>query len=268
MKLAILGSFELRGLAGKVVDLPGQKDRALLAYLASPPGAARSREALAGILWGEHGEAQARDSLKHALTRIRQAVGQSALAADRQSVRLDALADSIDALSFERLARGSASSALADAVALYRGELLEGLNVRSAQFEDWLLPERRRLRHLFEATLERLIDLFRGEGALDAARDAASRLIACDPMNEVALRALMRHNSETGRVSHAIKLFEQHCDRLRVAPDDETVALAGAVRRRATVQKPTTTRSPEFVDAAGAPLSGRDRKSTRLNSSH
>ena len=47
-ELTLFGGFELRLASGKVVDLPGQKDRALLAILALRPGTTHSREKLAG----------------------------------------------------------------------------------------------------------------------------------------------------------------------------------------------------------------------------
>src|SRR5512134_1460392 len=65
-ELRLFGAFDLRDAAGQPVDLPGQKDRALLAYLALNPGTAHprdkvARDKLAGLLWGDHGETQARD---------------------------------------------------------------------------------------------------------------------------------------------------------------------------------------------------------------
>ena len=83
VRLALLGSFDLRQPDGGAIDLPGQKDRALLAFLAIRPGVAHARERLASLLWGDHGEAQARDSLKHALTRLRQSLG-SVILTDRK----------------------------------------------------------------------------------------------------------------------------------------------------------------------------------------
>ena len=91
-ELKLLGVFELRLSDGEAVDLPGQKDRALLAILALAQGAPQSRDKLAGLLWSDRGDPQARDSLKHALTRVRQCLGEAlsdALIADRQTVRLD-----------------------------------------------------------------------------------------------------------------------------------------------------------------------------------
>src|SRR5512138_628824 len=132
-QLTLLGPFELRLPNSQVADLSGQKDRALLAILALGMGSAQPRDKLAGLLWGGTGDTQARDSLKHALTRIRQALGPAlaeAIAADRQTVRLDPAALSVDVADFERLAQGGAADQLERAVALWRGDLLDGISIR------------------------------------------------------------------------------------------------------------------------------------------
>ena len=72
VELTLFGGFEGRLAGGQVVALPGQKDRALLAILALQPGATHTRDKLASLLWSDRGDQQARDSLKHSLTRIRQ----------------------------------------------------------------------------------------------------------------------------------------------------------------------------------------------------
>ena len=109
--------------------------------LALPPGAAHTREKLANLLWGDHGEVQARDSLKHALNRLRQSLG-PALSTDRQSVMLDSAGLVVDVVQIEQLMHSDTVPSLEEAVALYRGDLLEDLAVRSAALEDWLLVER------------------------------------------------------------------------------------------------------------------------------
>src|ERR1700679_2585698 len=81
-RLTLLGTFSLRQDGGADIDLLGEKDRALLAFLAVAPGASHARERVSDLLWGEHGETQARDSLRHALTRLRQCLG-SAIRGDR-----------------------------------------------------------------------------------------------------------------------------------------------------------------------------------------
>src|SRR5215813_8719542 len=106
LKLTLLGGFEALLTNGEAVDLPAQKDRALLAVLAIGSGAAHSRERLAGLLWSEHGDQQARDSLKQALLRLRRCVGGvegGMLRSDRQSIALERAAIDVDVLIFERL---------------------------------------------------------------------------------------------------------------------------------------------------------------------
>ena len=236
--LRLLGTFELKLSDGRVVDLPGQKDRALLAVLALSVGTAQSREKLASLLWSDRGDAQARDSLKHALTRIRQCFGEGApcpMIADRQSVRLDPAALAIDTARFEDMMRKGTPEALEQASTLCAGDLLDGISIRDASFEDWLQGERQRLRGLHEAALLGLLD-----SALPVAtrERLARRLIALDPLREAASRALMRIYVDRGETAQAIKLFEALRERLHaelgVKPELETTRLYESLRERRT----------------------------------
>ena len=115
-RLNLLGGFSLVAAAGNELALPTRKDKLLLAYLALSAGLPQSRERLAGLLWGDRGDAQARDSLKQSLAGIRQAfrqAGLNPLRADRESVIFDPAATDIDAIEFAFLAsqaRGDSSA--------------------------------------------------------------------------------------------------------------------------------------------------------------
>ena len=153
LNLTLFGGFEARLASGAVVDLPGQKERALLAYLAMSPGDAHPRERLAGLLWSERGDRQARDSLKQALMRLRRGLDAAeggTLRTDRQSVALEPAAVNVDVLAFEEFIRDGTINALAQAIAIYRGDLLEGIAIHDQAFENWLLVERQRPRQLLE----------------------------------------------------------------------------------------------------------------------
>ena len=233
-ELKLLGVFDLRLSDGQAVELPGQKDRALLAILALAQGAPQSRDKLAGLLWSDRGDPQARDSLKHALTRVRQCLGgalSDALIADRQTVRLDLGRLSVDVVRVEQLARAGGPDALEQACALAAGDLLDGIGIRDAGFEEWLGAERQRLRRLHEDALTALL----APGLPAATRErAARRLIALDPLREAATRALMQVHLERGESAQAIKLFETLKDRLHaelgVKPEPETMRLHEALR--------------------------------------
>jgi TolB-like protein/DNA-binding SARP family transcriptional activator/Flp pilus assembly protein TadD len=255
LTLTLLGGFEARLTDGAAVDLPGQKDRALLAFLAIASGAAQSRERLAGLLWSERGDHQARDSLKQALMRLRRGLGATeggVLRADRQSVALDHTAVSVDVQTFEQLLRDGSVGSLAQATALYRGDLLDGVAVRDPAFEDWLLVERQRLRQLFERALASLMEKALASGDPDTAAAAARRLLLLDPLSEAAYRTLMQVHCDQAQTSQAVKLYDGLRDRLHrelgVQPESATVALYERIRRR-----PASAGPADPAEATGKP---------------
>jgi len=242
LELTLLGGFGARSAAGAVVDLPGQKDRALLAFLALTAGDTHPRERLAGLLWSERGDRQARDSLKQTLTRLRRCLdigNGDLLRTDRQSVALDRAAVSVDALAFERFVREGTLAALTQAATLYRGDLLDGIVVRDPAFEDWLLIERQRLRQLFERTLAELMSQALAAGDREQAAASARRLLLLDPLSETACRTLMQVHADEGQTAQALKLYEGLRERLHrefgVQPEHDTAALYDRIRRRRTV---------------------------------
>lgn len=246
-ELKLLGVFDLRLSDGQAAELPGQKDRALLAILALAQGAPQSRDKLAGLLWSDRGDTQARDSLKHALTRLRQSLGEDlsdALIADRQTVRLDLARFSVDAVKVEQLIRTGGPGSLEQACTLADGALLDGIAIRDAGFEEWLGAERQRLRRLHEDALSALL----APALPSATRErAAQRLITLDPLREAATRALMQVHAERGEGAQAIKLFEALKNRLHaelgVKPEAETLRLHEMLRDGRPAPSPAATGS-------------------------
>ena len=234
--VTLLGGFEIRA-DGAARDLPGQKDRALLAVLALTPGAAYTRDKLAGLLWGDRGDPHARDSLKHALARLRVALGRDGdpLVADRQSVRLDPASVTVDVAAFERLLAEGTPEAAEKALALYRGDLLDGIGIRDAAFEEWLRIERERLRGRAEEAAASLMARSLADGVRDRAAAAARRLLDLDPFREDACRALMRMHADRGEAARALRLYDALRDRLHrelgVRPEPETTRLCEAIRQ-------------------------------------
>ena len=249
VELTLLGGFQVRLVTGQVIDLPGQKDRALLAILALPAGTNHPRDKLASLLWSDRGDQQARDSLKHALTRLRQClepVNPSPIVADRQIVKLDASGLAIDVATFERLLAERTPESLEKATELYRGDLLDGIGIRDAAFEDWLLLERQRLRQLAEDALTKLLTQSLADRSLDRAATAARRLLRLDPLREMAYRALMQIHAERSETVQALKLFETLRDRLHaelgVKPEPQTVQLYESIRQRRTAAEGSTSK--------------------------
>ena len=256
LQLVLLGGFQARAL-GQEIDVPGRKERALLSYLALPAGEARSRDKLAGLLWSDRGDTQARESLKQVVFKLRKlldCVQPAPLLADREFVTLERAAVTVDVTEFERLIGEGSLESLARAIALYRGELLDGLDLRDAAFEGWLLTERQRLRNLASEALAKLVDWHMSAGAHDQAAAAARRLLAMDPLREVAHRALMQIYAAQGQTALALKQYQLCRDvlqtELNVRPEAETERLYQSIREKRTIANRTADQSPALQGAA------------------
>jgi TolB-like protein/DNA-binding SARP family transcriptional activator/Flp pilus assembly protein TadD len=239
LEISLLGGFCVRSGTDGRIELAGRKDCALLGYLAVSPGVPFSREKLATLLWGDSGDRQARDSLKQALLRLRRSlspVSSTPLVTNRQSVTLDRDSVTVDVGLFEQLLSDATLEAMERAIALYRGDLLDGIQVRDPAFEDWLLVERQRLRGLAVETATELMMQSLRAGRRDRAAAAARRLLSLEPLHEAACRTLMRLHADRGERSQALKLFEGLRDRLEqelgVAPEPETIRLCRSIRGR------------------------------------
>src|SRR5262249_51749154 len=152
-------------------------------------GHPQSREKLAALLWGGNGEAQARTSLRQALAAIRRSLP---IETEGDGIRLNLDSIAFDVPRFEALALGEQPHELEQAVALYRGDLLDGFSVKEEPFEDWLRIERERLRALAVAALEKLIAHSNTANDPGGAIQAAARLLSLEPLREDIYRALMR----------------------------------------------------------------------------
>jgi DNA-binding SARP family transcriptional activator len=74
LQVRLLGQFDVRA-DGKRVSLPSRAGQSLLAYLLLTAGTAHRRERLAGLLWPDTSDENARHNLRTELWRIRKAIG-------------------------------------------------------------------------------------------------------------------------------------------------------------------------------------------------
>lgn len=228
--LTLLGGFALRSTDGKNLPLPTRKDRLLLAYLALSAGRPLTRDRLASLLWGDRAETQARDSLRQSLAAIRQAfrhVGLDPITADRDSVTFEPAGIDIDAIAFARLATEGAAPD--EAARLYRGDLLEGVDGVSAEFDAWLGPQRECLAAVAVRLMEQLATPSRQTLPVDEAVRLGHHLLARDRLCEPVYRALMRLHAGMEERSVALKIYATCRDALKqelgVAPEAKTEEL-------------------------------------------
>ena len=147
LEISLFGGLRVRCGTDEHIEIPGRKDCALLGYLAVSRGVPCSREKLATLLWGNSGDRQARDSLKQALLRLRRWFGWRRCRWSRIGSRSRSMGQRhVDVVAFEQLVGIGTLDSLEQATTIYRGDLLEGIQIREPAFEDWLLIERQRLR--------------------------------------------------------------------------------------------------------------------------
>lgn len=268
IELALLGGFAARLESGGPIALPTKKAQALLAYLAMPPGQPHARDALGALLWGDMGDAQARGSVRKALSWLRRELG-DALVTEGHDVSLDPGRVVVDVQAFERGATEADPDALDAATRLYAGDFLAGLALREPPFTAWLDAERERLRELATGALARVLAHRRAARAHDAAIAVASRLVGIDPLRESAHRALIALYAETGRRAAALRQYQVCVAALardgHTEPDAETKALYQDVLRGRSIapgelSPPPEPRAAERSGPADSPLVGRARE--------
>ena len=139
-------------------------------------------------------------------------------------------------------------------MALYRGDLLDGLDVRDSAFDEWLTIERQRLRDLARDGLARLLARHMTSAAHDQAGAVARRLLALDPLREVAHRALMQIYAEQGQTTLALKQYQLCRDRLEgelgVKPEPETEQLYRSIKEKRAMTR--RARGQELAVAANS----------------
>jgi TolB-like protein/DNA-binding SARP family transcriptional activator/Flp pilus assembly protein TadD len=238
VELRLLGRFaaSVGDAAPAVLAIASPRLRAILAYLAMQPAYTETRERLASLLWGDSSDKQARQSLRQCLVALRRELGahEAALVVERETVGLDASEIAVDARELLTLAEQPDEAGARRALALYRGEFLDGLELDLEPFRDWLRAERLRT----SAAAARLFE--RGAQAADAAGRGADaialseRLAALDPTDENALRLVLRltarHRGREAALTRAEGMLAQLRQEIDALPERETAELVAAIR--------------------------------------
>jgi TolB-like protein/DNA-binding SARP family transcriptional activator len=246
-QLVLLGRFELSGPDG-AISVTSKKMAALLAFLACTAPRPHARDRLMALLWGSHFDAQARQNLRQALTRLRRILGDDALVSTGETVALKPGVVASDVARFETLLGDRSCAGLREAVDLYGGRLLGDMSIAEEAWTEWLEAEHRRLEGLALDAMVRL-----GEQALEQrdhgqALKAAQRAIAVSSLREDAHRLMMRALAGVGRRADALKHHDHVTGLLKrelmVEPDAATVALAGELRMSGQRQPDTEAGQP------------------------
>jgi DNA-binding SARP family transcriptional activator/tetratricopeptide (TPR) repeat protein len=206
-----LGPLDLKGPDGNTLHsiLTGSKRVGLLAYLAvQTAGGFHRRDTLLAFFWPESDQERARNSLRNALSVLRRGLGDGVVATrGDEEVGLAEGRFWCDAAEFRKaLAEGRP----AEALELYRGDLLHGFHVPDVpEFERWLDRERARLREEAANAAGVLAERARVEGRPAEAVRWARRATEILPEDEGAIRRLVSLMHVAGDRAGALRTYEE-----------------------------------------------------------
>src|SRR5262249_8400620 len=145
---------------------------------------------------------QALANLRNSLKDLRQALGPQAnrlRSPTTRTLMLELAGAQVDVVAFDAaIARGDIAS-LQEAMALYRGPLLEGCD------EEWVSEERQACEQAYLTALETLAAHDQARGDLAAAERWLRQAVAADPLWESAQRALMQALGAAGSYAAALQ---------------------------------------------------------------
>lgn len=233
--LSLFGGIELRGPTGAATELLVQsKAVALLAYLSVPSiGRFVRRDTLVGLLWPELDQARARKALRQAILAVRGVLGADA-AIGRGDEELALSGDVVwcDAAAFTAAAD---SGMLAEALNLYRGDLMPGFHLPECiEFDRWLEQERSDARDRAAGAAWALAQGLEGDHKFSDAAGMARRAARFSWFDERALRRALGMLERLGDRAGAARLYEEFRARLaadlEIAPSLETEQLIARIR--------------------------------------
>jgi LuxR family maltose regulon positive regulatory protein len=249
LKLSWLGQ-PLVELKGRPVKLETRKAAALLAYLSLMPGENR-REILATMFWPEGNQQKALANLRRTLASLNSSLP-GWIDANREAIRLKQSAKLwVDVEAFQQSLSqreqhmhsenevcGQYVSILEEAVELYRGDFLHGLNLSdSPGYDEWQFFQRDSLRQQYAEALECLSAGYACQGDWDRAIGCARRWVALDRLHEPARRALIALYARAGQRTSALQQYEELTrllqEQVGQEPEQETRQLFDQLRRPA-----------------------------------
>jgi len=259
LKMYLLGQFDVHAddLPIKLSSRPAQS---LLAYLALNAGVTQRREKLAGLLWPEATESNARSYLRQALWRIRKSFETASVSWEDYlrindiNVVMDNQAEFwLDAERLQQPLEKQSTEDLIQILKLYRGELLPGF------YDEWVLVERDRLQSTFHQKMNRLIVQLTESHRWNELIHWAEEWIRLGYSPEPAYRALMRGYAGLGDPGMVSTIYQRCVESLSrelgLDPSPETRELYEQILRGEwevspipVVRSDAVTRLPSFLD--------------------
>jgi DNA-binding SARP family transcriptional activator len=237
IEFRLLGQLEAER-DGELIQLAGQKQRALLAALLVRAGEVVSTDRLIDDLWGEEPPRTAGTSLQNFVSQLRKLLGPEVLVTRAPGYALAVEPAAVDAARFERLvaeARGSDPAErveqLRAALSLWRGEPLA--EFAYAPFAE---AEIRRLEELRLSAVEEVVDAELELGRHTDVIGELEPLVQANPLRERMRGQLMLALYRTGRQAEALQSYQDArvalVEGLGIDPGPALQRLHGAILRQ------------------------------------
>ncbi len=163
-------------------------------------------------MWEDADRRKAYANLRQLLARIRHATPADGALVDATGELLEAgsTARQSDLARFMRSVQSEDHAVVAEGLALFRGDLLEGLIDEGPDLSFWIHSERTRLRErFFQAAAAALVDITRFGKAQDSTIAAiANRMLALDPEREESYRIIMEAYGRCGNGTRARRMYQ------------------------------------------------------------
>ena len=243
--LQLFGAVCWHAADGACTAFAGERRFQLLTLLAID-GGWLSRDAMAEWLWPERAAGAARSNLRKTLLQARElaALLAGAPPLQQQGDRLR-WAPVTDLQCFERACdEACEQDDAARAVRLYRPGLLDHLDACLVEAKlgeaaiERLARQRARIDERWRSHAQRWLDVQYAEPLAQAA--AAEELLACDPLHEAALRALLAACVASGELARGLRALQAYAQRLQMEldaqPAEDLQAMAQRLRAHTAPQ--------------------------------
>jgi predicted ATPase len=218
LRIHLLGDFLLTLDDVPVMTINSPRLQSLFAYLVLHQKAPQNRSHVAFLMWPDSAETQAYTNLRQLLYHLRQALpyADRFLHIDNQCLQwLPTSGDGTFTLDIQEMEQALLQAeqaeqaqdtnalrlALEQVLHLYHGDLLPGC------YDEWILPERDRLRQTFLRATQRLSTLAEEARDYGAAITIAQQLQRADPLDEATCRQLMRLYALSGERAAALRIY-------------------------------------------------------------
>jgi predicted ATPase/DNA-binding SARP family transcriptional activator len=261
LEVHLLGRFEIL-LDGQPLDLPSRPAQSLLAYLVLHPGVPHRREQLAGLLWPDSGETNARRYLSQALWLLRKGLDDTYFKAEKLTLTFTPQPD--DRLDVHILTQPATivPDAWMRSLAVYQGRLLPGF------YEDWAWEQAEHFQALFEQQAHTLLDWLVTEHRWNDVLEWGEHWLRLGETPEPAYRALMQAYAGLGDQAGVATVYHRcvtALDRdLGVEPSPETTTLYEQLRTgELQMQRPAQSMAHPHnlpVEPTPTPFIGREKE--------